>query len=229
MAHGGFVYLSISLSLSTLFWSFVVVYLICVSTLFSSLFCFDALDYAYGWLTLQMHPNVRLLSSPSCLNFTLFFWCFGICIILSTLQMHPMLYRSLGATRRSFWNFFWVICQRISRRDQQILIFLSLTVLFLVTFKTSNPFQFRWKDCQFGVWSVCVCVCVLMCGESLLGNRLQILNGLDTISVQCNLMFQIPPSPPHTHTFSLYKLSTPQVVLKYNRFKLTINLQVTNN
>ncbi len=43
--------------LSTFFWSFVVVYLICVSTLFSSLFCFDALEYAYG-PTLQMHPNV---------------------------------------------------------------------------------------------------------------------------------------------------------------------------
>jgi hypothetical protein len=63
-------------------------------------------------------PNVCLLS-PLCLNFTLFFWCFGICI-WCTLQMHPMLHRSLGSTRSL--NFF-VICQRIGRRDQKILIF----------------------------------------------------------------------------------------------------------
>lgn len=109
MAHGG-----LSISLSTLFWSFVVV-ISFVSQLFSSLFCFEL------WSMHMAHssnaPNVCLLS-PSCLNFTLFFWCFGICI-LSTLQMHPMLYRNLGSTKRSL-KFF---VRESVRRDQQILIF----------------------------------------------------------------------------------------------------------
>ncbi len=47
--------LSISLSLSTLFWSFVVVISFVSQLFFSSIFCFDALEYAYG-PTLQMHP-----------------------------------------------------------------------------------------------------------------------------------------------------------------------------
>jgi hypothetical protein len=153
--------------------------------------------------TMHMAPLFKCtqcLLSPLCLNFTLFFWCFGICI-WSTLQMHPM----QCATRTSL-NFFWSFCQRISRRDQQILIFCLWQSFFWFSFKTSNPFQFRWKDCQFGVWSVCVCVCVCVCFDVWweLGNRLQILNGLDTISVQCNLIFQIPPPfPSHTHTHTL--------------------------
>jgi hypothetical protein len=171
----------------------------------------------------------QCLLSPLCLNFTSFFWCFGICCIWSTLQMHPMLYRSLvGSTRRSFWNFFLSFVRESVEEIRKFWSFVSDSP-FLVSFKTSNPFQFRWKDCQFGVWSVCVCVDVWW----ELGNRLQILNGLDTISVQCNLIFQIPPfhshTHTHTHTFSLYRLSTPQVVLKYNIFKITINLEVTND
>jgi hypothetical protein len=99
-----------------------------------------------------------LLSSPSCLDFTLFFWCFGICIIWSTLQLHPMLYRSLGATRRSFWNFFLVICQRISRRDQQILIFCLWQSFFWLASKLQTLFSSDERTVSLE-FEVCVCVC----------------------------------------------------------------------
>jgi hypothetical protein len=113
--------------------------------------------------TMHMAPLFKCtqcLLSPLCLNFTLFFWCFGICI-WSTLQMHPM----LGATRTSL-NFFLVICQRISRRDQQILIFCLWQSFFWLASKLQTLFSSDERTVSLE-FEVCVCVCVLMCGESL--------------------------------------------------------------
>jgi len=178
-AHGGFVYLSLYPH------SFGLLLLLSHSCLDSFLLMLWTMHMA------PLFKCTQCLLSPLCLNFTLFFWCFGICI-WSTLQMHPM----LGATRTSL-NIFLVICQRISRRDQQILIFCLWQSFFWLASKLQTLFSSDERTVSLE-FEVCVCVfwCVVRAWE-------QTSNFEWFEHHKCTMQLDIsntPPSPTHTHT-----------------------------